>query len=304
MGNLTPLTPTYLTLSNGYNVPALTYGTAAKTFTAADADGDGIADSLLFRIPGLNLDGLTWYAGVRIIDNNSAINANTAWSRDTESFYSGAAATNTWGLFPTSVGLQDMLNASDNIATLNAYRFGNNANAGQDPYDESPIGVNSTTAGNSTMANIPPQAFGRGTNAGDTADYSFISQSEAFYQQFIRRIANPGYNTYGGGTGTRYQALPLADEAALAYHFCLQNPNSLSQSVVESLLPNSLCGTSGSPVPSTPYDPSQVNTANGWYPTNFKYTALAGDAVTAPMSLLRPARHPQSRLELHPTGLQ
>ncbi len=69
----------------------LTYdgNTAAGTLRAGDADGDGIADSLLFRIPGMSLDGLTWFAGVRIIDNNSAINANTAWSRDQDFIYSG-----------------------------------------------------------------------------------------------------------------------------------------------------------------------------------------------------------------------
>lgn len=50
-------------------------------YLAGDADGDGIADCGMFRLPS-NLDGLTWYAGVRIIDNNSAINVNTAWNRD------------------------------------------------------------------------------------------------------------------------------------------------------------------------------------------------------------------------------
>jgi len=304
LGAPTPLTPTFNTLLNGYDVPALQNGAGAK-FTAADADGDGIADSLLFRIPGLNLDGLTWYAGVRIIDNNSAINANTAWSRDTDyQWYTGSPPTltspptagpNAWAAFQMGVGLQELINTGDipgyvvgspNLNALNAYRFNQSTGiptAGYNPFDETPI------------SNVPPQAFDRGkppVNASatnNTTDYNFVSEGEAYYQQFIRRIANPGYNTYSGGSppvGARYQALPLSDEAALAYHFCLQNPNSLSQSVIESLLPNSLCGTALSPVPSTPYDPSQVNTpTTGWYPANFKYTALAADAVVAPMSL-------------------
>ena len=54
--------------------------------TAADAAGCGtatypIADSLLFPLPVPHTDGLTWYAAVRIVDNNSAINANTAVDR-------------------------------------------------------------------------------------------------------------------------------------------------------------------------------------------------------------------------------
>ncbi|HEX4053086.1 MAG TPA: helix-hairpin-helix domain-containing protein [Tepidisphaeraceae bacterium] len=286
-----PMTPTSLPL-NGVNLPALSNANGT-VFLAGDADGDGIADSLLFRIPGMSLDGLTWYAAIRIIDDNSAINANTAWSRDQDYTYAGII-NNIWNLFPTSVGLQELINTSDspdfsvtgkpNLNALNPYRFDDtnaarglpNPTAQQNPYDESAI-----------ETNVPPAAFDR---MNGSKDYEFISQGEAFYQQFTRRMANPGYNTYAGGTppvGARYQALPWSDEAALAYHFCLQNPNSLSQSVIETLLPYSLCGgtsISASSVPYTPYDPSQVNTANGWYPTNFKYP-LGSDAVPAPMSL-------------------
>src|SRR5204862_7680071 len=49
---------------------------------AADADGDGIADSVLWRLPMGPMNGVTYYAAIRVVDNNSAINVNTALSRD------------------------------------------------------------------------------------------------------------------------------------------------------------------------------------------------------------------------------
>jgi hypothetical protein len=250
-----PLTPGYKVLPNGLNVPAFGYGPA--TFAAAaDADGDGIADSLFFAIPGASYDGLTWYAAVRIIDNNSAINANTAWSRN------GNSAPDAWNLFQTSVGLQEIANTGDlqggQLSNVNKYRFNGTTTVGATPYDDS--GIN---------GNTPPAPLARG-------DYSFISPSDGYYNQLIRRIANPGVNT---GT-TRYQPFPLSDEAALAYHFCLQNPSSMAQSVLEAVLPASLAGTGTTAVPSSPYDPSD---AADWF-KNFNYP-IGTDAVTAPQYL-------------------
>ena len=69
---------------NGINYPALsTYykhdsTKGFETVMAASASGNGIADSFLWRLPIGTIDGVTYYAAVRIIDNNSAINVNTA----------------------------------------------------------------------------------------------------------------------------------------------------------------------------------------------------------------------------------
>jgi hypothetical protein len=188
-------TPTYVAMPKGsqtptFNAPALTIG--ANTYVAANASGDGIADALLFRIPGASYDGLTWYAGVRIIDNNSAINMNTAWSRDQDYTYTYAppghpptsvvynnstanpAPTNLWNLFQTSVGLQELININDitgytagslptiDLNKLNAYRFNDTNTASghpaaiYDPFDETAIAPNGNTM------NSPPQAFDRG----------------------------------------------------------------------------------------------------------------------------------------------
>ena len=131
--------------------------------------------------------GLTWYGAVRIIDYNSAINANSAWSRDFDTLSSGAT-NNIWNLFQTSVGLKELVNASDiaadsfmaaDVKSLNNFRFHALGSVQTTPYDES------LTNGN-WRAPTNPVAFGRG-------DYTFLSQSDAFYNEFIGRMANPGF---------------------------------------------------------------------------------------------------------------
>lgn len=256
-------------LNNGLFVPGIEIppGNTPGKFACGNADGDGIADSLMFQIPGAAYDGLTWYAAVRIVDNNSAINANTAWSRVPNAPYGTAyydGGTNPWGLFPTSVGLSEILNASDSINNVNTYRFNGSTPAAASTYDESPIAIPPATT-----PNAPPAGVAR-------PDYNFIGEDEALYQQMIRRMANPGYVA----AGARYQPFPLSDEAALAYHFCLQNPNSMAQSVLETVLPNSLDNS----VSSTPYDPSNVT---AWFIHNFSYTPNS-DPVVAGNASLRP----------------
>ena len=126
---------------------------AAGTYLAADADGDGIPDSGLFRLPVGTINGVTYYAGVRIVDNNSAINVNSAWSRQWDygpvggpAYTTGSAPgftpatglamananiTDAVGLYRTNVGLQELLTSYDQNArtsvemdALNAVRWG------------------------------------------------------------------------------------------------------------------------------------------------------------------------------------
>lgn len=254
-GSTTPLTPTAERLQNGTYVPALQYGTGTA-FTAGDADGDSIADSLLFAIPGANMQGLTWYAAVRIIDNNSAINANTAWSRD--ALVMAGGGTDAWNLTQASVGLEELINntsgtTKDSINTVNNYRFHQSAPSAA-AYDEAAVN-----------GNTPPTGSQR-------TDFTFVSQGDAFNSQLIRRIANPGYIA----SGVRYLTLPISDEAALAYHFCLTNPSEGSpQSVLESLLPNSLWnGVANSPYnPTGSGSPDDSTGVTAWYNNNFKYNS-------------------------------
>ena len=75
-------------------------------FLAASAAGDGIADSALFRLPIGEINGITYYAAVRIIDNNSAVNASTAWAETTTILTVTAnRRTSTANFNPTNINL-------------------------------------------------------------------------------------------------------------------------------------------------------------------------------------------------------
>ena len=303
------LVPDFKTLGN-VTVPALDYPSAGGggnvQIVAGDADGDGIADCLLFRIPGMSLDGLTWYAGVRIVDNNSAVNANTALSRDQEygwsagTFQSLGANSNYYALFQSSVGLLELLNAGDtggttsNFANFNTYEFGNVASPSQQPYaDPTPSTANPSATPTTPIART---------------DFQFLTGGDALHSQLSSRIANPGFN----GNGPRFQsAMPLSDEAALAYHFCLVNPETtLSQvpsSLIENLLPFSLSyyqAASAGP-PQTPakyyrYIPYGGNGAADvatWFNDNFSYDAPSndyGNPAVFPLRSLIVAQNPVS----------
>src|SRR5439155_26543992 len=78
---------------------------------AADADGDGIADSVLWKLPMGPMNGVTYYAAIRVIDNNSAINVNTALSRDFD-FNGNLNAVIAPSYFTGRVGLAEMLRSS------------------------------------------------------------------------------------------------------------------------------------------------------------------------------------------------
>ncbi len=124
-----------------------------------------------------------------------------------------------------------------------------------------------------------------------TKDYTFIGPTEAYYMQFIRRMANPGYNT----AAERYAAIPYGDQASLASHYVLTNPStSTPETVLESLLPSTLywqANSTTTPNQSTPYDPSNVA---GWFAANFNYAATATDALTLPARPLFVVHNPVS----------
>jgi hypothetical protein len=277
-----PVQPTFLQRVTGGPVyPALKTNTGL-IYVAGDADGDGIADCGLVRLPGVYADGLTYYAGVRIIDNNSAVNVNTAWDdqcdfsfNDTpiapvgNSFPTASSPGGVFpSIFPSAVGLAellqgdvyttptgDYLNSANNILTQ--FRAGNSSvftNMNQ-PVDDSPK---------------------------VHTEFAFSTLGDAIYHQLGRRPANPGFfdsNPPGSAANlVRYQAIGDADAAALAYHFCLANPGaypSLSDAVppamtlVEQLLapvtfsanvPN--LNTFSHSFATTP--PTTVNLAPGW----------------------------------------
>jgi DNA uptake protein ComE-like DNA-binding protein len=238
---------------------------------AGDADGDGIADCFLSRLPGVSVGGLTWYAGVRVVDNAAAINVNTAWSRNSDFDSAGNVITN-FGFFPGNTGLLEMLNpysSSTEIGNLNSYRFGqelsgNGAStptASLTPYDES----------------FSP--------AVQRPDFNYISQADALYHSLGRRLNNPGLNYNSGTNSTFYfNAIPESEMAVLAHNFCIIRPPSPLASAAtiastngdESLLERDLFystyreagSTSYAAYPTQPYEASAFGS---WFYTNFDF---------------------------------
>lgn len=92
-------------LPNGRVYPAVRLPGVSTPFVAADADGDGIADALLFPIPGAKFGGITYYGAVRVIDHNSAINASVALGQ--------ANPLSPADYFPSALNLQGMLSSAD-----------------------------------------------------------------------------------------------------------------------------------------------------------------------------------------------
>jgi DNA uptake protein ComE-like DNA-binding protein len=228
-----PATPTSVTVKNTNGVvtgtyPALKFsasaGAQAPTFVAGDADGDGIADCGLMRLPGVYADGITYYLGLRIIDNNSAINVNTAWDDNSgtptqpesggSSGMGSEVSPSSMGMFPSSVGLYELLDMA----------YGN-SNATQAGYDSLRLtqfrfGL-SVSPGTPTYT--PPTTFPLAVvddNGVARSDLGFASQEDAFYQLLARRPGNPGLFA----VGTPMRALGDADAASMAYHFGFLNP--------------------------------------------------------------------------------
>ena len=272
---------------NGY--PALTLDrasvntNAADNYIAADADGDGIADSMLFRIPGGYVNGLTYYAGVRIIDNNAAINVNTARSRESDgsanlpppATFSITGLPN-FGLFQSGIGLQEMLNPTQptpsEMKNLDGYRFGD------------PTGYNwaySTPYADSAQNYVYNPPLQR-------ADASYITLGDAFYNGLIRRIGNPGINYVQNGNTYRFTPIPRSEGARLAANFCIMNPIGGS-SLLETLMPSSLGVNSGAST--SPFSPAQ---ASLWFSKNFDYTNALGGGYFQNLRALAVTRNPNS----------
>src|SRR5207248_2681596 len=127
---------------------------------AADADGDGIADSGLFRLPMGEINGVTYYGAVRIIDDNSAVNAAVA-------FANNSAGTGLWGdFFPTNVDLSGFLvNGAARMSAFNmTYRTGGSSYQ-PTMYDD---------------------------NGVDRTPFAFLNAYDAMWMQLGRRLGNPG----------------------------------------------------------------------------------------------------------------
>lgn len=221
---------------------------------AADADGEGIADSGLVKLPVGTIDGVTYYYGARIIDNGAAINANTAWTPNpyvTTPSISGMPG----DFFPVNVDLQGLLVRSGELYSavspstsyLNLYRYGSAYPQGS---VANPVDENDLQRTDYRYMPFSPSAAG----------YYF----DQVWMQFGRRLQNPGRLV---ANGPNFQALGITDSMALAYKFCLYDP-SLAQSAIEQALPISTGRTGYLPLRPEPY-PS--NDPLDWFNQNFLY---------------------------------
>ena len=301
-----------LQLTNLIVLPDGTPMAAPPLMIAADADGDGIADSALFKLPIGPINGITYYAATRVIDNNSAINACTAWSSVSDFAVPTAAATIAfqdpiatvnqainYGFFRSNIGLRELLwpsspttsssaNVSEEMNQLNAYRF--NEVLPQRPPPSSPI-VGSMDTAPVADDKIPATTTGSAQAPFDRGDFAWYSAGDALEQQLARRPGNPAYFTATASTPQKFGWLGTAQSAALAYKFAIRNPNT-SESTIEKIFDSE---TYNYPKNRTaPYSASQIYAAgtggtpdNAYNQTGYWYGDLFnfGSAVNPYMPL-------------------
>lgn len=213
---------------------------------AGDADGDGVADCGMYRLTDTPIRGEHFYAGVKIVDNNSAINPQIAWSRDRDYDKDGNFEAN-FAMFGGNVGFQEMLANVPAIAGNTAVDYDattetklntpNTQNIAQ--YNNYRFNTGTTYLGASAVPIRVPDSLNNTPTARN--DYNFDSQTEAKDNGIDRRIKSPTYNRDSNGDGTAefYQALPTSDASSFAYKFNFVNPSG-SPGQLSQFLPISL----------------------------------------------------------------
>jgi hypothetical protein len=231
-----------------------------RNIYAADADGDGIADSGFFIMPVGEVEGITYIASVRLIDNAAAMNLNTAWKTaddyDTYTGGSGQAPLLPGDYFPTNVDLYSALVGTNAEQTtqktlLTQYRF--NTTSG---WTNDVILDDATSTGN---------------------QFKFSTPYESLWMQLGRRVWNPGYYT----TTEKYLAFSIGDSMALASRFAVVDPTA-SPTMAEQILERSLVTN----IQKGAYDLNYYNSVTdnsiaNWFNNNFNYTGTTAMPLRA-----------------------
>ncbi|HEV2294382.1 MAG TPA: hypothetical protein VGR35_11030 [Tepidisphaeraceae bacterium] len=276
--------PFFRIFQNGVEVDTDPGTAGVQPILAADADGDGIADAGLWKIPLGAIDGVTYYAAARIIDNNSAINVNTALSRNAD--FGGpfpGTAVNSAMFFPSRVGLAEM---------LRTYHPPMNSLFNPTPYSQSTGAGVEMDRMNVFRFNMNPSRYntdyphglvGTGTNpVGDAGapspDFDFTSIGDVMNSQIARRVAFPGPNS---SVTHRYQTYGIGESMTLAYRGGLRNAT-VGTSLLEQHLNQSL--TVG--VRTSPYPASAVL---AWYDALYHYDDETQSPTPVPATF-RPLR--------------
>ena len=248
---------------------------------AGDADGDGIPDGGLVKLPIGAINGVTYYAAVRIVDNNAAVNANVAWQHNP--YMSRPNPPLPGDFFPSNIDLLDMLVGPDanvnspgpGINQLLGYRFGQSGTLlatlpGTGNYPPTPKppdnAPDNTTEYDDTQA-FQAAPFPR-------SDLPIVPYLEASWNGVGRRPKNPGF--WGAGSGAnppgpppplQFSALPLGEALSLAHQFVIADPTArpsvLGQSLPQSLYQNR---------PMQPYPASPASVLR-WFNQNFGFLA-------------------------------
>lgn len=292
--------PTAVTKSDGQAYPALrgfTLGGGTPTpwpgagtpLMAADADGDGVADAPYYKLPG-RIGDITYYAGIRIIDNNSAINVNTAWNRDYDlDFSSGLMYP--LGFFTGNVGFGELLrnyvdpsNHDPEIYNVNRYRFGFPGVpwSAAAPYL---LATGDQNAFKEWQGGTPPAPTGA-----PLATW-YYSQSDALWAKLGSRIDNPGHRN----ATTRFRSYPITEMMRLAHRFVLKDPTgkrgllegaNLGTGIPWWGIPESLFDHPN--IRNTPYAASDAG-VEAWFTDNFNFynvLALGGTVPPPPIRSL------------------
>jgi hypothetical protein len=295
MGKIAPLDPYHYTQRDSYRAPLGAYpnglipgyiqvpantgpwypawvdsahpGDPNYAILAADTDGDGVADAGYFKLPIGAINGVTYYAAVRVIDNNAAVNVNTAgWpdstTSDTAPFLMG-------DYFPTSIYLQRMLHPKDSLVV--------------DPAPYKSLYTYRTNGVVGPHAPIDDLGFNR-------VDYIFVPdlKSNAIltlppgldctWNQLGRRLDNPSPIGAGVSGALYYQSLSISESISFARNFVLRTSSS-SPSFLETALPYTTFNFSAQ----SPYTATDQITANSlasaWFGDNFNYFSNAPDRL-------------------------
>src|SRR5207249_728923 len=130
------------------------------------------------RLPVGEINGVTYYFAARIVDNNSALNANTAWRRDIDQPQPDPSV---YGFFTSNIGLVELLKTPAEINTLNNWKWG-----------ASPLDLTQPIADPATQ----------GQPGNPRNDFTFLSYGDALNNGLLSRLENPGF--LPGNTSVRF----------------------------------------------------------------------------------------------------
>ena len=181
-------------------------------YMAGDAAGTGVADTGLVQINSTPIDGLTFYYGMRVIDNSSAFNANIHFSPTSDN--SPIAGVGPQCFFPGSVDLKNMMAVPVKFSEID-----NTQPPGQ--YSSVVKEWNHDTGTTPATAGTGPRAERTKNTAYNRPDMAFTTAAEAYWSQYGSRLNWPSFQHNGTRFGlnqpTAARSFGTEDDQALAY---------------------------------------------------------------------------------------